>query len=123
MKKVNFYVLATCALALTACGGMNKMAKMANEVQWDVTPKVLEMHGDSVEMEITVTFPPKYFQKAAILELTPVLKYEGGDKPSKAKLFKASQYRRTTKFARSQTAVLSKQNRKSHSKKQCVALS
>ncbi len=85
MKKVNFYVLATCALALTACGGMNKMAKMANEVQWDVTPKVLEMHGDSVEMEITVTFPPKYFQKAAILELTPVLKYEGGEKAFESK--------------------------------------
>lgn len=85
MKKVNFYVLATCALALTACGGMNKMAKMANEVQWNVTPKVLEMHGDSVEMEITVTFPPKYFQKAAILELTPVLKYEGGEKAFESK--------------------------------------
>ncbi|MBP5667215.1 MAG: hypothetical protein IKO46_12545 [Salinivirgaceae bacterium] len=58
---------------------------MANEVQWDVTPKVLEMHGDSVEMEITVTFPPKYFQKAAILELTPVLKYEGGEKAFESK--------------------------------------
>ncbi len=85
MKKVNIYVLGFCALALTACGGMNKMAKMANQVQWDVTPKVLEMHGDSVEVEITVTFPPKYFQKAAILELTPVLKYEGGEKAFESK--------------------------------------
>ena len=85
MKKVNIYVLGFCALALTACGGMNKMAKMANEVQWDVTPKVLEMHGDSVEVEIKVTFPPKYFQKAAILELTPVLKYEGGEKAFESK--------------------------------------
>jgi tetratricopeptide (TPR) repeat protein len=85
MKKVNIYVLGFCALALTACGGMNKMAKMANEVQWDVTPKVLEMHGDSVEVEISVTFPPKYFQKAAILELTPVLKYEGGEKAFESK--------------------------------------
>ena len=85
MKKVNIYVLGFCALALTACGGMNKMAKMANQVQWDVTPKVLEMHGDSVEVEISVTFPPKYFQKAAILELTPVLKYEGGEKAFESK--------------------------------------
>ncbi|MBP5134427.1 MAG: hypothetical protein ILP24_01515, partial [Paludibacteraceae bacterium] len=85
MKKVNIYVLGFCALALTACGGMNKMAKMANQVQWDVTPKVLEMHGDSVEVEIKVTFPPKYFQKAAILELTPVLKYEGGEKAFESK--------------------------------------
>ena len=85
MKKVNIYVLASCALFLTACGGMNKMAKMANSVQWEVNPKVLEMHGDSVEVEIKVTFPPKYFQKAAILELTPVLKYDGGEKAFKSK--------------------------------------
>jgi Flp pilus assembly protein TadD len=80
MKKVNVCILASCALMLTACGGMNKMAKMASSVKWDVTPKVLEMHGDSVEVEIKVTFPPKYFQKAATLELTPVLKYQGGEK-------------------------------------------
>lgn len=80
MKKVNVCILASCALALTACGGMSKMAKMASQVQYDVTPRVLEMHGDSVEVEIKVTFPPKYFQKQAILELTPVLKYEGGEK-------------------------------------------
>lgn len=63
MKKVNIYVLGFCALALTACGGMNKMAKMANDVQWDVTPKVLEMHGDSVEVEISVTFPRSISRK------------------------------------------------------------
>lgn len=85
MKKVNVCILASCALALTACGGMNKMAKMASDVQYDVTPRVLEMHGDSVEVEIKVTFPPKYFQKQAVLELTPVLKYEGGEKAFESK--------------------------------------
>ena len=80
MKKVNVCILASCALIMSACGGMNKMAKMANQVQKSVTPTVLEMHGDSVEIEFKFTFPPKFFQKAATLEVTPVLKYEGGEK-------------------------------------------
>ena len=56
------------------------MAKMAEQVQWDITPKVLEMHGDSIEVEVSATFPQKYFIATATLELTPVLKYEGGEK-------------------------------------------
>ena len=80
MRKVNFCFLASCALVLSACGGMNKMAKMADQVQIDPSPKVLEMHGDSVEVEVKFTIPQKFFQKAATLEVTPVLKYEGGEK-------------------------------------------
>lgn len=80
MKRVNICVLASCALILSACGGMSKMAKMAEQVQWDITPKVLEMHGDSIEVEVSATFPPKYFIATATLELSPVLKYEGGEK-------------------------------------------
>jgi len=85
MKKVNVCILASCALALTACGGMQKMADLAKQVQYDVNPKVLEMHGDSVEMELKVTFPPKYFIAGVTLELTPVLKYEGGEKAFQSK--------------------------------------
>jgi Flp pilus assembly protein TadD len=59
---------------------MSKMAKLAEQVQWDITPKVLEMHGDSIEVEVSATFPPKYFIATATLELSPVLKYEGGEK-------------------------------------------
>lgn len=60
------------------------MVKMAAEVKYEVTPKVLEMHGDSVEATLKVTFPVKYFQKDAILEITPVFKYEGGEQAFKS---------------------------------------
>ncbi len=82
MKKVNASKLATfllAALFLTSCGGAQKMLKMASEVQHEVTPKVLEMHGDSVAATVKVTFPAKYFQKKATLTITPVLKYDGGE--------------------------------------------
>lgn len=90
MKKQNVYILASflfAALFLASCGGLDKMVKMASQVKYDVTPKVLEMHGDSIEATLNVSFPIKYFQKKAILEITPVLKYEGGEKAFKSLIF------------------------------------
>ncbi|MGD9993041.1 MAG: tetratricopeptide repeat protein [Salinivirgaceae bacterium] len=87
MKNLNVKILASfafAALLLSSCGGLNKMVKMAAEVKYEVTPKVLEMHGDSVEATLKVTFPVKYFQKDAILEITPVLKYDGGEQAFKS---------------------------------------
>lgn len=87
MKNLNVKILASfafAALLLSSCGGLNKMVKMAAEVKYEVTPKVLEMHGDSVEATLKVTFPVKYFQKDAILEVTPVFKYEGGEQAFKS---------------------------------------
>jgi tetratricopeptide (TPR) repeat protein len=79
--KVSFLVsFVMAAIIFTGCGELNKMVKMAPQVRFDVTPKVLEMHGDSVEATVKVTFPSKFFQKKALLEITPVLKYEGGEK-------------------------------------------
>ncbi len=82
MKKVNVSILSSfviAALLLTGCGGIQTMVKLASEVKYDVTPKVLEMHGDSVASALKVTFPAKYFQKKATLEITPVYKYDGGE--------------------------------------------
>jgi Flp pilus assembly protein TadD len=82
MRKLNVNILLSFVLAaflLTSCGGVKNMVKMADQVKYDVTPKVLEMHGDSVEVTIKVTFPTKYFQKKATLKITPVFKYAGGE--------------------------------------------
>ena len=55
------------------------MAENFDEVQLVSTPDPLEEVGDSVEVTITGTFPPKYFDKDAVMCFTPVLKYEGGE--------------------------------------------
>lgn len=86
MKKKNFISLLSLALAvavLSSCGGLKKMQKMASMVEYTVTPKILEMHADSVEVTIAGKFPPKFFNKNAIVEATPVLKYDGGEKAYK----------------------------------------
>lgn len=59
------------------------MKKNAELVSYTVTPTILEMHADSVEVSITGKFPPKYFAKTVIVEATPVIKYKDGEKAYK----------------------------------------
>lgn len=62
--------------------GGNKNKKMAsnfNDVQLEAIPSPLEERGDSIEVTIKGTFPPKYFDKKAVMCFTPVLTYEGGE--------------------------------------------
>ncbi len=55
------------------------MVKEADQVSYKVTPEVLEMHGGAVDVTVDVNYPAKYFNKKAVVTLTPVLKYEGGE--------------------------------------------
>ena len=76
-------MLATClvvAFTVSACGGLNKMKKKANTVQYTTTPNPLEVHGGAVAVDLTVNYPKKYFAKKVTLEATPVLKYSSGSK-------------------------------------------
>ena len=80
MKKLNYLALFTfVALMLSSCGGLNKMQEMAADVDYTVTPELLEEHGDKVDVKIDVKYPAKYFNKSAILTATPVLIYENGE--------------------------------------------
>lgn len=49
-------------------------------VGYSVEPSVLEMHGGKVDATIKINYPAKYFNKKAVVTLTPVLRYEGGEK-------------------------------------------
>lgn len=74
MKKSKLHLLgfvAIAALSLASCSGLGKMAKKEATVNYTVTPNPLEMHGDSVMVTISVTYPPKYFAKKAVLTVTP----------------------------------------------------
>jgi tetratricopeptide (TPR) repeat protein len=80
MKKISSYFIILLAAAfLVGCSGLNKMKKNSNLVTYEVTPKVLETHGGQVEVTIKGTYPEKYFDKKTVLEVTPVLVYEGGE--------------------------------------------
>lgn len=72
-------VLALASIMLSGCSGLKKMKKNADQIQYRVTPEVLETHAGKVDLGIDGRFPAKYFNKKATLVITPVLKYDGGE--------------------------------------------
>jgi Flp pilus assembly protein TadD len=74
--------VGTTAL-LVGCDGLGKMVKKQSTFSYDVKPNPLEMHGDSVGFTVTGKYPAKVFAKKATVTLTPVVKYEGGEKTLK----------------------------------------
>ena len=76
MKKSLFLVSVIAVAILTSCGGA------VQPEQITVNPNPLTVVGNQVEAEITGTFPVKKFAKNAVLTITPVLKYAGGEATS-----------------------------------------
>ena len=70
---------AILGLAAIACSSPEKMAEMAENVTVKCAPAVLEVVGGEINATVTVTYPEDYFHPQAILEVTPVIVYEGGE--------------------------------------------
>ena len=56
-------LVAVAAVVLVACNPLSKMIKRQGEVNFELTPNPVEMHGDSVAITFTGSFPEKYFNK------------------------------------------------------------
>ncbi len=72
-------VLAFTFLITESCG-IKKMVKNAKDISYETTPNPLELHGDSVKITVNGNFPEKYFHKKATVLVTPVVKFNGGEK-------------------------------------------
>jgi Flp pilus assembly protein TadD len=81
MKKSLFLVSVIAIAILTSCGGA------VQPEQITVNPNPLTVVGNQVEAEITGTFPVKKFAKNAVLTITPVLKYAGGEATSQSVVY------------------------------------
>ena len=76
MKRTTLKTLAILlfsGLILAGCNGLGKMSKNASEISLNLDPSPLIVRGDSVEITINGTFPPKYFSKKATVAATPIL--------------------------------------------------
>ena len=79
MKNIKLFVaVVMAAIALTSCNCFNQMAKNQDEVNITCTPEVLALNNGKVEADITVTFPQYYFNKKAVIKVTPVIVFGGG---------------------------------------------
>lgn len=81
MKKNLFKILSVAfiGLAILSCSNPSKMAKDAQLVSVQNNPKVLEVIADEITATYTMNFPEGYFHPKAILEVVPVLVYQGGE--------------------------------------------
>ena len=80
MRKINNLLsIAVLGIAAAACGSPAEMAKQSENVNVGYGDAVLEVVAGEINTDVTVTYPEDYFHPKAILEVTPVLVYEGGE--------------------------------------------
>ena len=83
-------VLAVVVLTLSGCNCFKKMAKNQDDVNIICTPEVLTLNNGKVDADVTVTFPEKYFNAKAVLKVTPVIVFEGGEVAGTTQYFQGS---------------------------------
>ena len=112
MKKIT-KMLSVIALgiAAVACGSPEKMAKMAENVTVKCNPGVLEVVGGEIVADVTVTYPEDYFHPKAILEVVPVIVYEGGEATMESLMFQGEKVKDNFEVVPSDGATITKKVR------------
>ena len=83
IKKLYLPIVALLVLAFSSC---SKMGELSSDY-FTTNPEVLEAVGGKVPVTITGKFPEKYFKKSATVEVTPVLRWEGGEAKGQPAMF------------------------------------
>ena len=73
MRKLS--IIAVSLLTLCSCS--NKLGELSSNY-FTATPELLEAVNGEVPVTVSGTFPEKFFPKKAVINVTPVLKWEGG---------------------------------------------
>ena len=83
IKKLYLPLVALLVLALSSCG---KMGELSSDY-FTTNPEVLETIGGKVPVTINGKFPEKYMKKKATVEVTPVLRWKGGEAKGQPAVF------------------------------------
>ncbi|MDR3227061.1 MAG: hypothetical protein LBT56_05260 [Prevotellaceae bacterium] len=78
-NKLTFVATLVLVFGMMSCSSPLKMKQAAKDVAIVCNPTQLEIKGNAIEAEWSATFPEKYFNKKAGLQLLPVLVYQGGE--------------------------------------------
>ena len=84
LKKFSFLLSLMAVVLFSSCG--SKMKGLSSEY-FTVTPQVLEVIGGEIPVTIDGKFPEKFFKKKAVLTVTPVLKWDGGELSAESMTF------------------------------------
>ena len=80
------YLPLLMAIVVALFSSCKKMGPLSADY-FTVTPQVLEAVGGKVPATINGKFPEKYFKKKAVVEVTPVLKWNGGEAKGQSAVF------------------------------------
>ena len=83
IKKLYLPLVALLVLAFSSC---SKMGELSADY-FTTNPEVLEAVGGKVPVTITGKFPEKYMKKKATVEVTPVLRWKGGEAKGQPAVF------------------------------------
>lgn len=67
-------ILTAVVLVASGCNPLKKMNKKHGMVNYTMNPDPLELHGDSVAINVSGRYPAKFFHKKAVANVTPVMK-------------------------------------------------
>ncbi len=73
-----FHAEPNTSMKMEVPKNVKDMAKHVDKVQFSATPQILEEVGNKIVVTIEVMFPPKYFDKKTVMNVTPVLVYDAG---------------------------------------------
>ncbi len=90
MRTVKFLVAVAVVALATSCGCFRKMARNAEDVSVACNPEVLVLNNGKVEADISVEFPVEYYNKKAVVKVTPVIVFEGGEVEGATYFFQGS---------------------------------
>lgn len=76
---IKLMAAAILGLVVASCSSVSKMAEMAENVKVESNPAVLEVIAGKIDATVSVTYPADYFHPKAVLEVTPVIVYDGGE--------------------------------------------
>ena len=75
MKKSNIVLAVLTGFAILGCNPLKNMVKLAEQQQVDVVPNPLEVHGDSVKLDVSVVLPAKMLPEEFVYTMTAFYKY------------------------------------------------
>ena len=107
-RSIKFMFAAVLGLAAVSCGSPEKMAEMAENVTIKCEPAVLEVVGGNIDAKVSVTYPEDYFHPKAILEVTPVIVYEGGEQAMEPFVFQGEKVKDNYEVIPSEGATVTK---------------
>jgi tetratricopeptide (TPR) repeat protein len=76
MRRLSFALAIISTIFFSGCA-LNQMVKMAKDQDLKVTPNPLELHGNSVDLEVSATLPVKMLKKNLVYAIDTRYEYEG----------------------------------------------